>query len=566
MNGAAPLAMEIYREMVPPGEPTQVRRKAAGRDLRLGREPRGNVLQRSFMSDSGKQIGRASLILMASVLLSRVLGLVREMAIAWIGGVSSDVDAYQIAFLVPEILNHASGSGFLSITFIPIFTRCLMSGNEEEGWRSLSVILYGFGLLMAAALGLAWIFTEELLHWLAPGLHDPAVLKAAVRMSRILLPAQGCFFIGGLFSAVQYARGHFLFPALAPLVYNAGIITGGLLLGRWIGMEGFSWGVLAGALIGHLVLQWFGARRVGMKWCGPVRLRHPVLKQYLLTTLPLILGMGMSFSTEIFYRFFGSYLTPGSISAINYGLRIVFMLAGVFGQAVGTAAYPHLSRLAAEGNMEELNRVLGTTIRYLAFIIPVSVLLIVLRHEIVMVLFQRGNFDPDATILTASLLPWILIGSFAFSAQSLVVRGYYALQNTLTPSLLGTMVALGCIPLFFLLMKGFGAAGVAFGLSAAAWLQIAILYGVWARTHPHPDHVRLLRTIGILALVGAAIGMLLEPLRQGVYAVLPTMPAMVSGLLVCCIVGGGFVLIMMLIGRWIHLEGWQVLVRKIGRF
>ncbi len=523
-------------------------------------------MQRSVMNDSGKQIGKASLILMASVFLSRVLGLGREMAIAWIGGVGPDVDAYQIAFLVPEILNHASGSGFLSITFIPIFTRFLVSGNEEEGWRSFSVVLYGFGLLMTAALILAWIFTEELLHWLAPGLKDPNVLKAAVRMSRILLPAQGCFFIGGLLSAVQYARGRFLFPALAPLIYNAGIITGGLLLGRWIGMEGFSWGVLAGALIGHLVVQWFGARRVGMRWCGPVRLRHPVLKQYLWTTLPLILGIGMSFSTEIFYRFFGSYLTTGSIAAINYGLRIVFMLAGVFGQAVGTASYPQLSRLAAEGNMTELQRLLGTTIRYLALIIPVSVLLIVLRHEIVMVLFQRGNFDPSATHLTASLLPWILIGSFAFSAQSLVVRGYYALQNTLTPSLLGTAVALGCIPLFFLLMKAFGAVGVAFGLSAAAWLQIAILYGVWAKTYPHPDHVRLLRTIGILALVGVAVGVLLEPLRQGVYAVLPAMPVVMSGMLVCGCVGMGFVLIMTLIGRWVPIEGWQLLVRRVSRF
>ncbi|MEW6260610.1 MAG: murein biosynthesis integral membrane protein MurJ [Thermodesulfobacteriota bacterium] len=518
------------------------------------------------MSDSGKQIGKVSLILMASVFLSRVLGLVREMAIAWIGGVGSDVDAYQIAFLVPEILNHASGSGFLSITFIPIFTRFLVAGNEEEGWRSFWIILCGFGLLMTAALGLAWVFTEELLHWLAPGLQDPHVLKTAVRMSRILLPAQGCFFIGGLLSAVQYARGRFLFPALAPLIYNAGIITGGLLLGRWIGMEGFSWGVLTGALVGHLVLQWFGARRVGMRWYGPVRLRHPVLRQYLLTTLPLILGMGMSFSTEIFYRFFGSYLTTGSIAAINYGLRIVFMLAGVFGQAVGTASYPHLSRLAAEGNMAELNRVLGGTIRYLAFIIPVSVLLIVLRHEIVTVLFQRGHFDLDATQLTASLLPWILIGSFAFSAQSLVVRGYYALQNTLTPSLLGTAVALGCIPLFFWLMKALGAAGVAFGLSAAAWLQIAILYGVWARAYPHPDHVLLFRSIGTLALVSAGIWMVLEPLRRGMYAVLPPMPAMVSGMLVCCGVGMAFLLMMTLIGRWVHLEGWQLLLRKIGRF
>jgi putative peptidoglycan lipid II flippase len=518
----------------------------------------------NIMKDScRKNIGKASLILMASVFLSRVLGLVREMTIAWVGGVGPDVDAYQIAFIVPEILNHASGSGFLSITFIPIFTHFLVTDREQEGWKSLSIILSGFGMMMALVLILTWVFAAQLLHWLAPGVSDPRVMAAAVHMTRIIVPAQGCFFIGGLLSAVQYAQGRFLFPALAPLVYNTGMILGGLTLGRRIGMEGFSWGVLAGAFFGHFLLQWIGARRVGLRLYPCFDLWHPILKRYLLTTLPLILGIGMSFSTEIFYRFFGSYLATGSIAALNYGLRIVFMLAGVFGQAVGTASYPYLSQLAAEGKHFEMNRLLNSTIRYLVLIIPVSVFLMVMRHELVVLLFQRGRFDLEATRITAGLLPWVLAGSFAFSAQTLVVRGYYAMQNTLTPSLIGTMVALLCVPIFVLFMKGFGTVGVAFSLSLSAWLQVGILYGLWAKTHAHPDHALVYRAIGKMIGIGIVLGAILEPIRGLLRQLLAALTEVHLSLALCASMSLLFLVLMSGAAKLLHIEEWNALLRRI---
>lgn len=426
-----------------------------------------------------KQVGFASIIMMASVFASRIIGLAREMTIAFSGGAGGEVDAYQVAFIVPEILNHIVASGFLSVTFIPIFAAYLARNEEEEGWRIFSLVFTTFGLLLVAAtLACLW-FAPGLVAVFAPGIDDPSLFSLAVKMTRIIIPAQLFFFSGGLFMAVQFTRKKFLIPALAPLIYNLGIILGGVLLGPYLGIEGFAWGVLGGAFAGNFLLQYFGARRTGMLLKFKFDITHPELIRYTLLTLPLMVGMTMTFSTEILLKFFGSYLAEGSIAALNYGLRIMFILVGLTGQAVGVASYPFMARLAAEKRINELNTLLNTTLKFLLLVIPVSVLFMVLSQEIVVLLFQRGRFGPDATRTTAAILPFLLCGTFAFAAQTVVVRGYYAIQNTWVPALLTTLAVIITLPVFYFFMGIMEAQGVALALSLAATAQTLILFALW---------------------------------------------------------------------------------------
>jgi putative peptidoglycan lipid II flippase len=167
-----------------------------------------------------KKVGIASLIMMSSVLLSRVIGLLREVVIAYAGGARAEVDAYQMAFVLPEILNHVVATGFLSITFIPIFSRYLVKEREEEGWKVFSLILTSFGTLLLILILMASLWADHLVGLVAPGLHDPTTRSLAVKMTRIVLPAQFFFFAGGLFMAVQFAKEHFFLPALAPLLLD----------------------------------------------------------------------------------------------------------------------------------------------------------------------------------------------------------------------------------------------------------------------------------------------------------------------------------------------------------
>lgn len=461
-----------------------------------------------------KKVGIASLIMMASVLLSRVIGLLREVVIAYVGGTGAAVDAYQMAFVLPEILNHMAATGFLSITFIPIFNKYLVNQREREGWQIFSLILCSFGSLLLLFIVIAWFHANQLVALFAPGINDPAVKALTIRMTRIVLPAQFFFFTGGLFMAVQFSKEHFLIPALAPLLYNLSIITGGLVLAPWIGIEGFAWGVLGGAVAGNFAVQWFGAARLGMRFKICFKWTHPDLKHYFLLTLPLILGLSMTFSTEFFFRFFGSYMPRGAVAALNYGLRITFILVGLFGQAVGTASYPFLSRLATEGRMIEMNRLLNRTVRALSIVIPFSVFLMVIRHEAVFILFQRGRFDAAATALTAHLLPFLLLGAFAFSAQTIVVRGYYALQNTLFPALLGTAAVLLSIPVFLLGMQRLGASGVALGVSISAFIQVTLLYICWNRRTQNKNSSQVYGAVFKMMLLSIFLGFLLETIRR----------------------------------------------------
>lgn len=484
-----------------------------------------------------QKITTASLIMVGSVLLSRVLGLFREMVIAYAGGARGEVDAYQLAFVLPEILNHVVATGFLSVTFIPIFNQYLVQGREAEGWRVFSLVLNGFGALLAALIMGACFFAAPLVKWMAPGLHDPEVMQLAVRMTRIALPAQFFFFVGALFMAVQFAKERFFFPALAPLLYNLGIIAGGLLLGPWLGMEGFSWGVLGGAFAGNFLVQWVGARRAGMRYEWGLSFTHPEMRRYLKLTLPLVLGLTMSFSTELFFRLFGSYLPRGSIAALNYGLRVMFILVGVFGQAVGTAAYPFMSRLVAEGRIQETNEILNRTLRYLSVVIPFAVLLMVLRHEVVFVLFQRGRFDAAAGALTAHLLPFLLLGAFAFSAQTVVVRGYYAMQNTLFPALVGTAAVLLSIPFYVLGMEGLGQAGVALAVSLSATLQVAVFYALWNRRTANHGSRAVYLHVAKVSLVSLLLGVGFEILKREILAGMVDGASLGGNLLTCLSVG-----------------------------
>ena len=491
--------------------------------------------------------------------------MLRLMTIAYVGGRSGDVDAYQVAFVIPEILNHLLASGFLSITFIPIFARYLSQNRAEQGWQVFSNILTCFGGLLLIFISIAYVLAPELVALLAHGRPDPVFQASVVRMTRIIMPAQFFFFAGGLFMAVQFGQEKFLIPALAPLIYNLGIIGGGAWLGPRIGMEGFSWGVLAGAFTGNFALQWWGACRVGMKFSIRCDLKHPDLKHYIKLTLPLMLGLTMFFSMEIFKVLFGSYLPAGGIADLEYSLRTMLLLVAFFGQAVGVASYPFMARLVVENKMAQLNELLNSTLRYLAVVIPFSALLIVLRHEVVRILFQRGKFDAADTGQTATVLIFMLMGAFGFAANTVVPRAYYAMQDTLFPAIYGTAAVLLSIPLYLLGLNMMGAGGVALAASMSAVLQVLVLYALWNRKHQNQGRPIYLFYLKMMML-SIPLGLFLAWLKTAALSGVDT-SSLWGSLLVCLIIGAVFVLIMLATGYRLKIKEITGLVDRLkGKF
>jgi putative peptidoglycan lipid II flippase len=225
-----------------------------------------------------RSITIASAIMMASVFLSRVLGVVREMVLGSYAGTGSKMDAYVAAFLLPEIVNHLLAGGFMSVTFIPIFQKHIAAGRRDLAWKTFSNLITTGSLVIAALTAVCLLYTENILGLMGKHIANPEQLALTARMTRIILPAQIFFYWGALLMAVQYAEKRFFIPALAPLIYNLGIILGGVVLSPWLGIEGFAWGVLGGSIIGNFLVQAWGARASGMSFKPLVNLWDPDLR------------------------------------------------------------------------------------------------------------------------------------------------------------------------------------------------------------------------------------------------------------------------------------------------
>lgn len=521
-----------------------------------------------------RKVSIAALIMMMSVLLSRLLGFVREMIVAWIGGAGPMVDAYQVAFIIPDILNHILASGFMSVTFIPIFSRYLTNGDEKGGWKAFSNILLCFGALLLALVIICMIFAPQLVRLAAPGLQQDELYAYAATMTRIVMPAQLCFFVGGMLMAVQYAKERFLIPALAPLVYNFGIIAGGVILGPVIGVFGLAWGVLIGAIAGNLLIQLVGAITVGLRFYPRFKPLDRDLIKYTLLTVPLIIGVSLTFATEFVVRFFGSFLGFGRIAALNYALRIMLLLVGFFGQAIGTASYPFMAKMAANGDIKGLNALLDKTIRYMALLIPLSLLVLTVRFEVVRVLFERGNFTAQDTLLTGQILGCFLLGAFAFSLFTLVVRGYYAMQNTWFPALFGLVAFIISLPFYIWAAAYVGSSMLlALVISMASIVQVVVLYVIWARKTKNANAPRVGLFYLKMAVIGLAAFAILYGFKMLVFGAFDPLAADTPwglspfwhSLLVCVVCGLFYGLLGLLAGYVFKIEEILFVFKKFAR-
>jgi putative peptidoglycan lipid II flippase len=455
-----------------------------------------------------RSITIASIIMMASVLTSRIMGLVREQVLAGYFGTSGDMSAYVASFLIPEVLNHLLAGGFLSITFIPIFQKYLISGEKEKSWRVFSNLLTIGSLALGVLIVLCMVFTSDIVGLLGRG----APTALTIRLTRLVMPAQLLFYWGAFLMAVQYANNRFFLPAMLPLCYNLGIIATGMICHRFfhMGVEGFAWGVLIGAFAGNVLVQIPGALKVGMRFRPAFDIRDPDLKRYVLLTLPLIMGLGMTFSNEVFFRYFGSFLEKGALASINYSLRTMMIFVGVFGQAAGVASYPFLSRLAAQQRFGEMNGLLnGITRKIAAFLIPCCAVLVPLSAQIIAVLYQHGRFDAASTVATAPVLAVFLLGAFPFAASTIVIRSFYAEQKMVFPMTVSTIVALVSIPGYLLFSRIFGTVGIALTSSLAMTVQFFVLYWTWENRHAfRADFTATIVLFVKIAIIAGACGAL----------------------------------------------------------
>ncbi|MGQ9488661.1 MAG: murein biosynthesis integral membrane protein MurJ [Armatimonadota bacterium] len=518
------------------------------------------------MTQETQKVARAAAVMMAAIFLSRVLGQLRDTAIAAWFGQNAYTDVYRAAFSIPDLLFFLIAGGALSSSFVPVFTEYLTHGQEREAWKVFSVVATFMTLVVAGFVVIGEIFARQLVPLVAPGFQSWQ-LDMTASLTRIVLPAQICFFLGGLMMATLYVRGHFLVPALGPIIYNLGIIAGGWLLGGHLGVAGLSWGALAGAIVGNLLLQMAFLRRVGVRYQFSLHLKHPGVVKVGKLVLPVILGLSLPQVFVLINRAFASLLPPGAVSALDNANKQMQAPLGIFAQAISIAVFPTLSAQAARGEMEAFRRTLLQGLRALWFLtVPFSVLMIVLSTDIVSLLLQYKKFTPYDTRITAEALVFYCIGLFAFSSQAILNRAFYAVQDTLTPVIIGTLTTLVFVPLNWLLIGPLAHKGLALAGSIAAILHV--LWMLVALRRKIQIAVGQLWTpfarIVLASALGGVVGwwfraLLVQFLRD--FAVHPKLVSLLAVVLVL-VVGGGMYL---LIAKLLHAEEMDYAFRALRR-
>lgn len=521
---------------------------------------------------------QAVLTLGVLTLLARFTGLFQRLVISALLPTAAN-DAYNYAFKLPDLLNYLVAGGAISLTFIPIFTMFWGRDQQAQAWRFFSTLCCVMGLALAVLTGAAMVWTPLLLVTFFPGLAEGDKVETfalATRMTRIILPAQLFFYLGGLLVGVLNTFKRFGATGWTSALNNVIAITLGTALWRSMGPVGFAWGILAGAFGGNFLLPLVaaakGPREQRPRFSLRFSLGDAAVRRFFVLALPIILGVSLPVVDQLVVTRFASSLPGGAVTYLENANRLMIAAQGVLGQAAAVAAFPYLAALVERGDFRQFAEFLRSGLRRLLFVsLPVSTLLLLWAMPLTRLIYGYGHYDtPQKLSETALYFALYCIGLFGWVGQGLIARGFYALGDTRTPTIIGTALTFGFfVPLCALMGRFFGAAGLAFSTSiggGAYFLSVLLMLDkkLGARRYNAPlglDKIggTLLRTglaCALMALAGVAtlkIGAHLFPNNK------------IGDLLGLMTSGAAALTIFALAASRFHIAEWSWLNHKIRR-
>jgi putative peptidoglycan lipid II flippase len=416
----------------------------------------------------------ATVLLMVSAVLSRLMGLVRVKYTTLVFGRGMEADALNAAFVLPDMISYFLVGGAASITFVTILTRYRNTGREAEGERSLSVILSTMALVLGGAILIAEVVAPWFIHAWFPGFEGQ---KAAlcIELTRILLPAQLCFFAGGVFGAVLLVNKQFYAQAVTPLIYNLGTIVGGILLAHRMGVSSLAIGTVAGAVFGPFLINAAGAYKAGTRFRPILDWHDEGFREWVRLSIPLMVGVSLVTADNWIIAHFASS-TSGAVSVMNYAKQLFTAPMAVLAQAAGAASMPFFARLwAKEERYEFAIEVANSVSRVAALGLLAASGMIALAPALVDLILRGGKYTSADTAQTAAYFALFSISLCLWSAQAIYARAFYAAGNTLIPMVAGTVVTLVSLPVYAALYRFHGATGLAVASDIGIALQTTTL-------------------------------------------------------------------------------------------
>lgn len=452
---------------------------------------------------SKQRVARAAGIVMFAIFLSRVLGFVRERAIATVFGRTGETDVFFAAFAIPDLMYQLLVGGVISSAFIPVFTQYLARDDEEQAWHVASSFINLAGFLLVGLTLLGIIFTPILAPLVGIGFEGEQ-RALLIKLMRVTFPAVFFTALSGISAGVLNSYQKFTLPAIGPLIYNFAQIISAYVVGPILGIVGMAYGTVVGSF-GSFFVQFPTVLQLGRRYYQKlVDFRHPGMRRMFKLMVPAIVGLSISQINMIVGQNLASLLDTGSIVALRIANRLINFPLGIFAMGLSTAIFPTLAAQAAKQELTELKETFSFGLRLVFYItVPSAVGMAVLRVPIVRLLFETGEFTSQDTAITAYALLFYSAGLVAQAGLQILTRVFYSLQDTVTPVKVGliTVILNFGISMVLLTWTNLDLGGLALAYSVTSLIQMLLLIVLLRKKLGGIDGSRILKTA---AYAGAA--------------------------------------------------------------
>lgn len=434
----------------------------------------------AWLPKGGGNVAAAAFIIAAASFASRILGVFRDRILASQFGAGDVLDVYYAAFRAPDFIYNLLIVGALSAGFIPVFIATRLKAIKAESkpdshWYLVNDVLT-IGVSMIVILAAIFVlFAHKIIPWVTPGfapdkINEVISLSRIMFLSPILLSASAI--IGGV---LQSTRQWFIY-SLAPIFYNIGIIIGALFFQPILGISGLAWGVVVGAAM-HFLIQLPKVYQLGWRWHFVWDLKLPALREIGRLMIPRTLALSVTQINLLLLTALASYLAAGSVTIFNLAVNLSMVPVALIGISYAMAVFPILSEAVASDDKDVFRGAFLKTVRQIMFfIIPATVIIILLRAQIVRALLGSGAFDWSDTILTFETLRWLAVSLFAQALLPLLIRAFYAKHDTRTPLYIGVAGDITTLFISFYLLNSLGILALAIGFTVGSIVQVL---GLW---------------------------------------------------------------------------------------
>lgn len=464
---------------------------------------------------STTQVAKSAGSVGVAVFCSRILGLIREQVLAVMFGAGFAMDAFVVAFRIPNLLRDLFAEGALSTAFVTVFTDYDQNKGRAATWRLANNVLLALTLLLGLITVLGLFFSEEIIRIMAPDFGKvPGKIALTQRLTNVMFPFLVLISVAAVIMGILNTRGVFFVPAMASTFFNVGSIVGGV---------GFAWlapsfgqppiaGMAIGTLIGgflQMAIQMPSLKRAGFEWRPNLNLGDEGLRRIMKLMIPAVIGLSATQINVFINTNFAARCAEGSVSWLNYAFRLMQFPIGVFGVAISIAALPVISRQAAQGDTAALKATyVSSLIMGFLLTVPASFGLAFLAQPIIRLIFEHGRFNAADTVHTAEALAFYAVGLFAYSSVKITVPVFYALKDTKYPVMASFLAVAANILIVSQTLDIFQHRAIAFSTSITMIFNFVFLSAVLYRKVGGYDLAYLLRSLVKITLAALAMGSL----------------------------------------------------------